>query len=183
MSGDNMLHRDLLDELFAAEARIGEFIHLQSALVDIEAPSDPIRKFIDEDSSDEAVRASFLRHWPGYATSLDAALGEWKAEREHDRRYADQMLQISIAEILFRSPLPFLVRIEFTIKTYSAADPKGVGLGSFSSGWGYYAHYWALAESIEDAVHQAIKAANDRRAVAWQEAIDAGRIRGKGGAQ
>lgn len=158
--------------LYQDGGRIGKLFYLPGALVDCEGVPDALEEFFTDWATEEGVIIAFTPSWPDYRLFVEGIVKDWREEREDDRCGADRAYLYEMAYLFARrSPKPFLAQVDFQIKSYHRADPKGVGLGSFSSGWGYYGMRWILGDSIDDVMRHACAIAREETEKAWRNAL------------
>ena len=151
----------IAERLFDVEARLGKIIYLPAAHDGQNAVQD-LEDFITEDIEDANVSSEFERSWPGFAAEKNTFYNFNDEMSDRDRvMHALDFLQSYC-------PAPFLVNIEFTIKTITrrGADANYPS-GSYLGGWGHYRTQWLLASTIEEACERAIELADAQRRTAW----------------
>lgn len=169
------LTRETLEKLFDADARINTIIHIQAACIDEESPAEAMAQFIEDDAFEVATVSRLTESWPEYQELVDGLQKDFEEQKKWDTsRNSLRMLHSETAGVfLRRCPMALLVQIQYQIKKYHRADPKGVGLGSYSSGWGYYSVRWVLVDTIDEAIQLAIDMGNEATRSSWQAAIEA----------
>lgn len=153
-------HDALAERLYDAEARIGQIIFLPAAH-DGDTAIQLLEDFILDDLAEDHTALEFERKWPGFRK----AMARWYNDKIRDRR---EQVAVAIDLIQSRCPMPYLIRVEYTIKECIGRSADDTfPCGTWRGGWGYYSTQWILAGTVEEACERVIELADAQRRKTW----------------
>lgn len=158
----------IAERLADANARVGRIIHIPTMIAaDIEVQDSAVQDFLQDDLDDEVARR-FDAAIPGLS---DALAGFWKDFEKSGggRSNRDSLLYDIASFVARRSTVAYLVQVQWQIKSYHRRGVR-YPLGSYGSGWGYYATRWYAGKSIEACAQQGIREAHEEGRKAWYAA-------------
>lgn len=123
--------------------RVGKVIHLPTAIMDTEQPSDEFNEFFNEGSTPFLCKK----------TSMD-----------EEAMLADTLLLSLESLVVFYRSLPYslLIRVDFQIPTLTIVGSTWDS-STYCTSWGHYESKWILSDTIDQAIERAFPFADERK--------------------
>jgi len=173
------LSPEQLEQMFNWDIRVSKVFHIEGAIAcGGESLPELFERFLEDEH--DLIAANAEQWLPGIGENLVIRIvNEWEAANmgdRFDRRQADAIYAQSMADLMRRCPITFLVEVEHAICQCILADAERPGYGTFGGGFGHYRTSYVFADSVQEAVAQVLERVEKERLQSWQKAVDEGKV-------